>query len=137
MIKTSDVAAVENAERRLKEPRDFVVNAIADYDNGLTTGFKDGAQWMYEKSISVFFDFFARANPQFLSVVSTLEFGNRLGNSFVQDIPFLKELEQKILEQLEIDGPLDESKARLADSYDEICWEIAKNQHNLNKDSYE
>ena len=130
-------AAVENAERRLKEPRDFAVNDLAAYDNGLTIGFKDGAQWMYKKSISVFFDFLARENTQFFSVVSTLEFGNRLGNSFVQDIPFLKELEQKILEQLEIDGPLDESEARLANSYNEICQEIANNQHSLNIDNYE
>lgn len=49
MIKTLDEAAVENAERRLKEPRDFVVNAIADYDNGLTTGFKDGALYTCDK----------------------------------------------------------------------------------------
>lgn len=43
------VAAVENAERRLNEPRDFVVNAIADYDNGLTTGFKDGVEWLFQQ----------------------------------------------------------------------------------------
>lgn len=43
------VAAVENAERRLNEPRDFVVNAIADYDNGLTTGFKDGVEWLLQQ----------------------------------------------------------------------------------------
>lgn len=40
-------AAVENADKRLKEvdQLDFAVAAIADYDNGLTTGFKDGVEW--------------------------------------------------------------------------------------------
>ena len=37
--------SVENADRRLAEPRDFVVNAIADFDNGLTMGFTAGANW--------------------------------------------------------------------------------------------
>ena len=45
-----DTAAVENADRRLTEPRDFVVNAIADYENGLTTGFKDGVEWLLEQA---------------------------------------------------------------------------------------
>ena len=42
------IAAVENADKRLKEvdKLDFAIAAIADYDNGLTTGFKDGAEWM-------------------------------------------------------------------------------------------
>ena len=44
-----DTAAVENADRRLAEPRDFVVNAIADFENGLTTGFKDGVEWLLEQ----------------------------------------------------------------------------------------
>lgn len=44
-----DTAAVENADKRLNEPRDFVVNAIADYDNGLTTGFKDGVEWLLQQ----------------------------------------------------------------------------------------
>jgi hypothetical protein len=44
------VAAVENAERRLNETQGFVVNAIADYDNGLTTGFKDGVEWLLEQA---------------------------------------------------------------------------------------
>ena len=44
------IAAVENADKRLKEvdKLDFAIAAIADYDNGLTTGFKDGAEWMNE-----------------------------------------------------------------------------------------
>jgi hypothetical protein len=41
-------ASIENADKRLEEPRDFAVNAIADYDNGLTTGFKDGAERMLQ-----------------------------------------------------------------------------------------
>lgn len=43
--------AVENAEKRLKEidKLDFAVSAWADYDNGLTQGFKDGAEAMLEK----------------------------------------------------------------------------------------
>ena len=50
-VTTIDIgtAAVENADKRLNEPRDFVVNAIADYDNGLTTGFKDGVEWLLEQ----------------------------------------------------------------------------------------
>lgn len=45
-----NTAAVENADRRLTEPRDFVVNAIADFENGLTTGFKDGVEWLLEQA---------------------------------------------------------------------------------------
>lgn len=43
------VAAVENAERRLSETRNFVVNSIADYDKGLITGFKDGVEWLLQQ----------------------------------------------------------------------------------------
>lgn len=48
------IAAVENAEKRLKEVGrlDFAVAAIADYDNGLTQGFRDGAEWMYLKLLN-------------------------------------------------------------------------------------
>lgn len=44
--------AVENAEKRLKEidKLDFAVSAWVDYDNGLTQGFKDGAEAMLEKA---------------------------------------------------------------------------------------
>lgn len=44
--------AVENAEKRLKEidKLDFAISAWADYDNGLTQGFKDGAEAMLEKA---------------------------------------------------------------------------------------
>lgn len=39
--------AVENADNRLRhlEDLDFAVAAIADFDNGLTIGFMDGAEW--------------------------------------------------------------------------------------------
>lgn len=39
--------AVVNADNRLKhlEDLDFAVAAIADFDNGLTIGFMDGAEW--------------------------------------------------------------------------------------------
>lgn len=43
-------AAVENADRRLAELRDFAVNAIEDYENGLTTGFKDGVEWLFQQA---------------------------------------------------------------------------------------
>ena len=41
------VLAIHNAERRMEEidKLDFVVNAKADYYNGLVQGFKDGAKW--------------------------------------------------------------------------------------------
>lgn len=44
--------AVENAEKRLKEidKLDFAISAWADYDNGLTQGFKDGAEAILEKT---------------------------------------------------------------------------------------
>lgn len=44
--------AVENADKRLKEidKLDFAISAWADYDNGLTQGFKDGAEAMLEKA---------------------------------------------------------------------------------------
>lgn len=48
-----DTAAIENADRRLAEPRDFVVNAIADFENGLTTGFKDGVEWLLQKASKI------------------------------------------------------------------------------------
>lgn len=48
------VAAVEHADKQLQrvDEFDFAVAAIADYDNGFTDGFKQGAQW-------------ADAHPQF------------------------------------------------------------------------
>lgn len=54
MIEEVKVAAVENADRRLAEiPKlDYAISAKADYDNGLTTGFVDGAEWGYNKAIA-------------------------------------------------------------------------------------
>lgn len=54
MIEEVKIAAVENAERRLAEiPKlDYAISAKADYDNGLTTGFVDGAEWGYNKAIA-------------------------------------------------------------------------------------
>lgn len=53
MIREKEIVynAVENADKRLKEidRLDFAVAAIADYDNGLTQGFKDGAEWAIKK----------------------------------------------------------------------------------------
>lgn len=45
--------SVINADERLKEiPKlDFAIAAIADYDNGLTQGFRDGAVWAKEVMI--------------------------------------------------------------------------------------
>lgn len=41
------IASVDNADKRLKEMSNlgFAINALADYDNGLTRGFNDGANW--------------------------------------------------------------------------------------------
>ncbi len=54
MIEEVKIAAVENAGRRLAEiPKlDYAISAKADYDNGLTTGFVDGAEWGYNKAIA-------------------------------------------------------------------------------------
>lgn len=48
------IAAVEHTDKQLQrvDEFDFAVAAIADYDNGFTDGFKQGAQW-------------ADAHPQF------------------------------------------------------------------------
>lgn len=41
------IASVDNADKRLKEIPNlgFAIDALADYDNGLTRGFNDGAKW--------------------------------------------------------------------------------------------
>ncbi len=41
------IAAVEHADKQLQkvDEFDFAVAAIADYDNGFTDGFKQGAKW--------------------------------------------------------------------------------------------
>lgn len=49
------VSAIHNAERRMKEidKLDFVVNAKADYYNGLVQGFIDGAKWALLERLTV------------------------------------------------------------------------------------
>jgi hypothetical protein len=46
-VTKAKVLAIHNAERRMEEidKLDFVVNAKADYYNGLVQGFIDGAKW--------------------------------------------------------------------------------------------
>lgn len=48
--------AVENADKRISEvgTLDYGISAVADYDNGLTQGFKDGAKWMLDKVCAKF-----------------------------------------------------------------------------------
>lgn len=55
-----DNAAVDNADKRLKEipDLDFAIAAIADYDNGLTQGFKDGAIWMRDELMRKIYDLY-------------------------------------------------------------------------------
>ena len=57
--------AVENADKRLKEidKLDFAISAWADYDNGLTQGFKDGAKAMLEKACDWWSEWFDTHNP--------------------------------------------------------------------------
>lgn len=47
------IEAVNNADKRLKEipSLDYAIAAIADYDNGLTTGFNDGASFAIDEMI--------------------------------------------------------------------------------------
>lgn len=49
------VLAIHNAERRMEEidKLDFVVNAKADYYNGLVQGFIDGAKWALLERLTV------------------------------------------------------------------------------------
>lgn len=46
-----DEAAIDAADRLLKEPKDYAIAAKADYSNGVVNGFKAGAEWM-EQQIS-------------------------------------------------------------------------------------
>lgn len=74
------IAAVENADKRLKEvdKLDFAIAAIADYDNGLTTGFKDGAEWMAKHcSHAAWFDPDAAVPPHSFRVLVEVELPNR------------------------------------------------------------
>lgn len=68
--------AVENAEKRLKEINklDFAVSAWADYDNGLTQGFKDGAETMLGKACEWLISAFDNLHNEY---GRKLEFGNQ------------------------------------------------------------
>lgn len=52
MKQTVEEAAVDFADYELKnlDKLSFVVSAKADYDNGLTKGFKSGAEWQSKQS---------------------------------------------------------------------------------------
>lgn len=52
MKQTVEAAAVDFADYELKnlDKLPFVVSAKADYDNGLTKGFKSGAEWQSKQS---------------------------------------------------------------------------------------
>ena len=47
------LASVENADKVLakRDSLDFAINALADFDNGLTMGFTAGANWADETMI--------------------------------------------------------------------------------------
>lgn len=49
------VLAIHNAERRMEEidKLDFVINAKADYYNGLVQGFIDGAKWALLERLTI------------------------------------------------------------------------------------
>lgn len=117
MYKSVNVAAVENADRRLAEPRDFVVNAIADYENGLTTGFKDGAEWMCKKALSAFFYFF-KGNPTFIRVGWVVEIARTLFTEFSIDDPVYDVLQEKAFELLAEEEDIEIVLSKLADFYD-------------------
>lgn len=115
--KDIQTASVENADRRLAEPRDFVVNAIADYENGLTTGFKDGAEWMCKKALRVFFDFF-KGNPTFIRVGWVVEIARTLFTEFSIDDPVYDVLQEKAFELLAEEEDIEIVMSKLADFYD-------------------
>lgn len=54
-VAKTKVLAIHNAERRMEEidKLDFVVNAKADYYNGLVQGFIDGAEWALLERLTV------------------------------------------------------------------------------------
>lgn len=110
-------ASVENADKRLAEPRDFVVNAIADYENGLTTGFKDGAEWMRKKALFAFFDYL-KGNPTFLRICWVTEIAHTLFTEFSTDNPLYDVLQEKAFELLAEEEDFDLVMSKLADFYD-------------------
>lgn len=113
--KDIQTASVENADRRLAEPRDFVVNAIADYENGLTTGFKDGAEWMRKKAFCAFFDFF-KGNPTYLRICWAAEIAHTLVMEFSSDNLY-DVLQEKALELLADEEDFDLVFSKFADFY--------------------
>lgn len=113
--KDIQTASVENAGRRLAESRDFVVNAIADYENGLTTGFKDGAEWMCKKALYAFFDFF-KGNPTFIRMSWCTQIAHTLFTELSSDNLYDVLLE-KALELLAEEEDFDLAMSKLADFY--------------------
>lgn len=88
------VAAAENAERRLNEAQGFVVNAIADYNNGLTTGFKDGVEWLFEQASKTHPVYGLRKIPDWILVKDL--------SSKVQDLERELEATRKELEESKV-----------------------------------
>ena len=111
-------ASIENADRRLAEPRDFVVNAIADYENGLTTGFKDGAEWMRRKALSVFFDYF-KGTPTFIRMGWVTDIAHTLFTEFSSENQY-DVLLDKALELLAEEEDIEVVFSKLADFYDNL-----------------
>lgn len=112
-------ASIENADKRLAEPQDFVVNAIADYENGLTTGFKDGAEWMLQKAMAVCFDFF-KGNPTFLRIMYATEIAHTLLIPFTDDNSLHNILHKKSLESLATEDDIQTVISNLRDFYDNL-----------------
>lgn len=113
--KDIQTASVENADRRLAEPRDFAVNAIADYENGLTTGFKDGAEWMRKKASCALFDFF-KNNPTYLRMGWVIQFAHTLLMEFSSENQY-DVLQEKALELLAEEEDFDLALLKFADFY--------------------
>lgn len=112
-------ASIENADKRLAEPRDFVVNAIADYDNGLTTGFKDGAEWMLQKAMAASFDYF-KGNPTIFRIMCATEIAHMLLIPFTDDNSLHNILHKKSLELLATEDDIETVISKLKDFYDDL-----------------
>lgn len=112
-------ASIENADKRLAEPRDFAVNAIADYENGLTTGFKDGAEWMIQKAMAAYFDYF-KGNPTFFRIMCATEIAHTLLIPFTDDNSLHNILHKKSLELLATEDDIQTVISKLKDFYDNL-----------------
>lgn len=44
-----DEAAIDYADYARKQPKDYAISSIADYDHGCIDGFKAGSEWRYQK----------------------------------------------------------------------------------------